>query len=228
MTPRISELESAGVEAPHGGQPMLAAGATLVSAAAAVVLLHGRGADARDILSLADSFAVERVHYIAPQAAGNSWYPQSFLAPIASNQPGIDSAHAVIEHLIAALGKRGLGAERIGLVGFSQGACVAVDHAVRVPRRYGIIAAFTGGLIGPPGTQFSVAGSLEGTPAFLGSSDPDPHVPWARVRESAGVLEGLGARVRLDRFPGLPHSVNEHEIEVARRMLQGMISEASV
>ncbi len=220
-----STMSTGNAPKPHGGGPVLIRDTRKDSSrapAAAVILLHGRGASARDIMSLAPEIGVDEVVYLAPHATGNSWYPRSFLAPIGENQPGIDSAHGVIEALIAGLGEVGVAADRVALLGFSQGACLASDHAMRFPRRYGAIIALTGGVIGPEGTTFAPAGDLLGTPVFLGANDPDPHVPASRVRETASVLGAMGARVEMKFYPGLPHSVCEDEIEVARGMIEAM------
>ncbi|HEY2589717.1 MAG TPA: dienelactone hydrolase family protein, partial [Tepidisphaeraceae bacterium] len=148
----------------------------------------------------------------------------SFLAPIESNQPYLDSALRRIESIVADLLARGVGSERIFLLGFSQGACLTSEFVARHPRRYGGAIAFTGGLIGPPGTPRDYAGSLAGTPVFLGTSDPDPHVPFARVEETRDVLERMGATVELRRYPGMPHTINEDEIEAARQLIRNALN----
>ncbi|MFZ4575059.1 MAG: alpha/beta hydrolase [Phycisphaerales bacterium] len=215
-------LSTADATGPHAGQILRTRGPAAPTAA--TILLHGRGASAQDILSLADPLNVPDMLFIAPQAAGNTWYPSSFLSPLAVNQTGISSAHSVIETIISQLEKLGLTPERIAIGGFSQGACLTLDHAYHFPRRYGALFAFTGGLIGPPGTRFASSGSLEGTPTFIGANDPDPHVPWTRVEESAARLRDLGAVVDLRRYPGLPHSVFTDEIEAARALLLSLCS----
>jgi predicted esterase len=208
---------------PHASLPALARGPSPEKAKGTLILLHGRGASAQSILTLFDDFNLPDLAAIAPQARGHSWYPQSFLAPLQANQPFLDSALNRVESLVADLLNRGVAAEHIGVLGFSQGACLATEFAARHARRYGAVIAFTGGLIGPPGTAWKVAGSLEGTPVFLGSGDPDPHVPFARVEETAAVMTKLGAAVDLRRYPGMPHTINEEELTVAREMLERMI-----
>lgn len=228
ITLDASTMSTGDAPKPHGGGPVLirdARGDSTKPPTAAVIMMHGRGASARDILSLAPALGVGGVVYLAPHAAGNSWYPRSFLAPIAENQPGIDSAHGVIEALIARLGAIGVGADRVVLLGFSQGACLASDHAYRYPRRYGAVVAMTGGVIGPEGTVFAPSGDLDGTPVFLGASDPDPHVPASRVRETAALLSGMGAKVEMRFYPGLPHAVCDDEIEVARAMIEAVVGD---
>lgn len=217
-----SSLSTADATKPHGGGQVFIRDTrsdTTKAPNAAVVMLHGRGASARDILSLAPAIGVDEVVYLAPHATGNSWYPRSFLSEIAENQPGIDSAHNVIESLLARLADQGVPADRVAILGFSQGACLASDHAMRCARRYGAIIALTGGVIGPEGTSFAPKGDLAGTPVFLGANDPDPHVPSWRVRETAELLRQMGGNVETRFYPGLPHSVCDDEIDVAREMI---------
>ncbi len=225
ITLDASTMSTGDAPKPHGGGALLIRDTRRDSSkapAAAVILMHGRGASARDIMGLAPEIGVDEVVYLAPHATGNSWYPRSFLSAIADNQPGIDSAHGVIEALIARLMDVGVAADRVALLGFSQGACLASDHAMRFPRQYGAIIALTGGVIGPEGSEFTPSGDLLGTPVFLGANDPDPHVPASRVRETADVLGAMGAKVEMKFYPGLPHSVCEDEIEVARGMIEAV------
>ena len=209
---------------PHQSQPVLTAGPAPEHAAATLILLHGRGASAEDILALHRVISIDSLAAIAPQAANHTWYPLSFLSPLPSNQPYLDSALARIESLVIDLIARGVPSEKIALLGFSQGACLTSEFLARFPRRYGGAMALTGGLIGPPGTPREYGGSLAGTPVFLGANDPDPHVPFERVRETEAELSRLGAAVEVRRYPGLPHSVNQDEIEVCRAMLQALVA----
>ena len=204
---------------PHAGQPVLASGAALTDARLVAVLLHGRGASAGDIIGLASEFAVADVAYLAPQAAGNTWYPYSFLTPMAKNEPGLSSALGMIAALVAHLAQRGVPGERVALMGFSQGACLALEYAARHARRYACVAAFSGGLIGPPGTPRNYEGSFAGTPIFLGCSDIDPHIPLERVTESAEVCRTMGAAVDERIYPGMGHTVNMEEIAAVRALL---------
>ncbi|HWN20057.1 MAG TPA: dienelactone hydrolase family protein [Gemmatimonadales bacterium] len=208
------------MDGPHQGQPVRTAGAPLTRARAAMVMLHGRGATPESILSLAPALDAPDLAYLAPQAAGNSWWPQSFLAPIASNEPGISSAMAAVADVLRQTAAAGIPPERTFLLGFSQGACLAAEFAARHARRYGGVAALSGGLIGPDGTPRNYAGSLEGTPVFLGCSDVDPHIPAARVQESAEVLGKLGGDVTMRLYPGMGHLVNEAEIAAVRAMME--------
>jgi predicted esterase len=204
---------------PHRDQPVLAAGRKLLGAAGAVILVHGRGAYAEDILSLGQEFDHPELAYLAPQAAGGSWYPYSFLAPIQQNEPWLTSALNKLGKIVADISRAGIAREKIVIAGFSQGACLASEFVARNATRYGGLIGFSGGLIGPPGTEFSYTGKLSGTPAFFGGVDPDAHVPWQRVQESASVLSGLGAEVLLRRYPGMPHAVNQEELKEARALI---------
>jgi predicted esterase len=185
-----------------------------------MILVHGRGASAEDILTLADEFQLDDVAYVAPQAAGYTWYPYSFLAPIAQNEPGISSAFAVLSRLIGALQDNGVEPEHIALLGFSQGACLTLEYAARHARRYAGVFGLSGGLIGPPGTARSYAGSCDGTPVFLGCSDVDPHIPLARVRESADVFRRLGADVDERIYRAMGHAINADEIAAISALLK--------
>jgi predicted esterase len=211
---------------PHRDQPILVAGAPLASADGALILVHGRGGSPQDVLELARTLDRPRFAWLAPAAAGGSWYRYSFLEPIARNEPHLSSA---LRLLGAALGKAetgGLGAERAVLLGFSQGACLALEFAARNARRYGAVAGLSGGLIGPEGTPRAYGGSFEGTPVFLGSSDVDPHVPKRRVDETEAVFTRLGARVTKRIYPGLGHIVNADEIEAVRSLLDALPARA--
>lgn len=207
---------------PHGGQRVLGYGAPLEAARAAMILLHGRGADARDILGLAHALARPEVAYLAPEAAGNTWYPYSFLTPIERNEPWLSSALAFVGRTIEQVRAAGVPDERVLLLGFSQGACLTLEFVARNARRYGGVAALTGGLIGPDGTPRDYAGSLAGTPIFIGSADPDPHIPVARVHESERVLSGMGAMVTTRIYPGIGHTVIDDELEHVRALIDGV------
>jgi len=209
----------------HDDGPVLIYGEPLSTARAAMIMLHGRGATAGSILALAGEVDVPALAYLAPQAASNTWYPHRFLMPIASNEPWLSSALAVVDDLVAQLGRAGLGPDRIALLGFSQGACLALEYAVRHPRRYGAIVGLSGGLIGPPDTMWPSPPELAGTPVFLGCGDPDAHIPAERVRESAEVFRRAGADVTAILYPGLGHTVGDDEIERTRGMMTRMAGE---
>jgi predicted esterase len=204
---------------PHAGQPVMRRGPALLDARAVVILVHGRGATATDILTLADAFDLSDIAYLAPQAAGNAWYPFSFRAPVERNQPGLDSGLRVLARLLAEIGNEGVPAARVGLLGFSQGACLALEFTARHPQRFATVAGFSGGLIGPAIDPRAYNGSLDHTPVFLGCSDVDAHIPVDRVHESAGVFRALGAIVDARIYPGMGHSINRDEIAAVHALL---------
>ena len=213
------------ITGPHQGQPVLAAGAPIEGARAAMIMLHGRGAPAENILSLAAELQQPDFVYLAPQAAGYTWYPNSFLAPITSNEPGLSSGLAVIAALFNQLAAHGIPAERTMLLGFSQGACLSLEFAARNARRYGGLVGLSGGLIGPPGTPRNYPGSLASTPVFLGCSNVDPHIPKERVQETAIVLEQLGGKVTLRLYPYMAHTVNDDELRFVQNMMITLLEE---
>jgi predicted esterase len=208
---------------PHAGQPVVAAGRPPAEATAAVILVHGRGATAADILTLVPELDRPDLAYLAPQAAGSSWYPYRFMAPLEQNEPELSSGLAVLGELLAALASAGIGSERTMLLGFSQGACLALEFAARAAartvHRFGAVVGLSGGLIGPPGTPREYAGSLDGTPVLVGCSDRDPHIPLPRVSETARVMADLGAQVSEQIYPGMGHTINADEIERVRLLL---------
>ena len=204
---------------PHDDQPVLFAGVPLERAKAGAICVHGRGADARDILGLAGEIDVTDVVFAAPDAADHTWYPYSFLAPIEHNEPGITSGLRVLNHLVTHFESAGIPSRRILLLGFSQGACLALEYAARHARRFGAIAGLSGGLIGPPGTSRAYDGSFDGTPVFLGCSDHDPHIPKERVEETATVFKRMGALVTMRLYPQLGHAVSEEELSIVADML---------
>jgi predicted esterase len=213
---------------PHAGQPVLTAGPASEEAMATLVLIHGRGGSGENILSLYEELDLDGVAAVAPQAAGNTWYPHSFLAPLEANQPYLDSALRKLESIVNGLLSRGVRGEQVAILGFSQGACLTTEYVARHPRRYGAVMALTGGLIGPPGTARDYPGALAGTPVFLGSSDPDPHVPFDRVRETEAALTRMGAKVELRRYPGMPHAINADELDACRKLLRGLVVHTSM
>ncbi|TVQ99674.1 MAG: phospholipase [Spirochaetaceae bacterium] len=208
---------------PHSDQPALTAGAPVDQAKAAMVMIHGRGGNAADILSLHAAFGVPDVAYRAPQAAENSWYPLSFLSPIRKNEPGLSSALWVIGRIVDSLVADGIAHERIMLLGFSQGACLALEFAARHPRRYGAVFGLSGGLIGPDASDWKHHGSLAETPVFLGCSDIDFHIPKTRVQESSELFRRLGASVTERLYPGMPHTINQDEVDFTIATMQQVI-----
>ena len=204
---------------PHAGRPILSTGPNPADARLTVLLLHGRGGSAEDMLGLAGALGLADVAFLAPQAAGQTWYPYSFLTPIDRNEPHLSSALRFIAAQIDALSAAGVPADRIALAGFSQGACLALEFAARHARRYAAVAGLSGGLIGPPGTPREYQGSFEGTPVFLGCSDVDAHIPVDRVHETADVLQRMQARVDERIYPQMAHTVIADEIDAVRRLL---------
>jgi len=225
-TPRRHPSASGGAGAPdpHAGQPVATAGPPPERAKATLVLIHGRGGSAEDMLPLHRMFALDGLAAVAPQAANHTWYPHSFLSPMEANQPYLDSALRRISAVIDDLVGRGVSSERIAILGFSQGACLTTEFVARNPRRYGAVLGLSGGLIGPPGPPRNYVGSLDDSPVFLGCNDPDPHIPFERVRETEAVLRRMGATVELRRYPGPDHSINEDELEACRALLERLMS----
>jgi predicted esterase len=203
------------------GQRVLQAGESLASARAAMILLHGRGATAGDIMTIASEVQHPGFAYLAPQAANNAWYPHPFTAPIESNEPYLSSA---LDMLTALLNRvlETVPAERVVLLGFSQGACLTLEFTARNARRYGAAVGLSGGLIGPDGTPRDYPGQFDATPVFLGCSDVDPHIPKERVLETGEVFKRMGATVSVRLYPGMPHTVSEDELTVVRMLLEGI------
>ena len=208
---------------PHGGQPVLAAGAPLDRAKAAMLMAHGRGATAQDILTLVPELHHADFAYLAPQADGNAWYPYRFMEPLERNQPWLSSALRRLETVLAQIAAAGIPPERTILLGFSQGACLTLEFAAQHAQRYGGLAGLSGGLIGPDDTPRDYPGSLAGTPVFLGCSDVDPHIPKERVDDSAQVLRRLGGQVTEKLYPNLAHTVNGDELKLLRGMMAALV-----
>ena len=207
------------MKGPHQGQPVFTTGKPLEQARAAMIMIHGRGASAQDILSLSQEFSQSDFAYLAPQANNYTWYPNSFLASLESNEPGLSSGLAVIDALLAQIAEAGIPAERTILLGFSQGACLSLEYAARHPQRYGGIAGLSGGLIGPDGTPRDYSGSMANTPVFLGCSDRDFHIPKERVQFSAEMFQRLNASVTARLYPNMGHTVNMDEIQFVQHMM---------
>jgi predicted esterase len=189
------------------------------SARLTIILVHGRGASAADILGVADEIDAADIAFIAPDAPGRTWYPYSFLVPLEQNEPFLSTALATLDAIVDSLGRQAVPPDRVGFLGFSQGACLSLEYVARHAKRYAAVIGFSGGLIGPPGTRRQYGGSLDGTPVFLGCSDVDPHIPLARVHESREVLTGIGARVDERIYPGMGHTINRDELDAARALL---------
>jgi predicted esterase len=202
--------------------PVLRAGPSPAQARLTTILVHGRGASAADIITLAPEIGGDDVAFVAPDAAGRTWYPYSFLVPMERNEPFLSQSLEILGRLVEELEGQGIERRRIALAGFSQGACLSLEFAARHAMRYAAVIAFSGGLIGPPGTPRDYAGSFDGTPVFIGCSDVDPHIPVERVRESSSVLRRMGASVDERIYPQMGHVVAEDEIEAAAALLRAV------
>lgn len=208
----------------HQNQPLLSTGKSLFDAKAAMILLHGRGATAPSILELARELHHPDLAYLAPQAAGNSWYPFSFLSPIAQNEPYLSAALQTIADVVAQINAAGIANEQIILGGFSQGACLASEFVARTGKPFGGLLVFSGGLIGPLGTPRDYDGDLTGLPVFLGCSNVDFHIPEARVHETAEVLTRMGATVETQIYPNMGHTIVQDELERAQRIVHKVVA----
>lgn len=205
---------------PHANQPAVFAGAPIDDADAVLIMVHGRNAAPKNILELIERFQRPRIACVAPAAAGGTWYPNSFMAARASNEPGLSSALTMLDALVESLIARGYPAQKIVLLGFSQGACLTSEFVLRHPRRYGGAVIFSGGLIGEPGTTWdNVSGDYAQMPMFLGCSDVDSHIPKERVIETEQVFRRLNARVTRTLYPGMGHLVNDDEIRELQSIL---------
>lgn len=203
------------------GQRILQAGEPLATARAAMILVHGRGASADDILTIAAEVQRPGFAYLAPQAANNAWYPYPFTAPIENNEPYLTSALDMLATLVERV-EETVPVSRLVLLGFSQGACLATEFAARHARRYGGVVGLSGGLIGPDDTPRDYPGNFEATPVFLGCSDVDPHIPKERVIDSADVFERMGASMTARLYPGMGHTVSLEEIEEVRALVRAI------
>ncbi|MBM7061055.1 dienelactone hydrolase family protein [Pseudomonas sp. UL073] len=208
----------------HMLPPLHTLGPAPEAVGAAAILIHGRTQSPADMFAIADRLDFPNLPYVAVEAAGNSWYPDKFMAPLANNQPFLDFALERIESLVAQLEAIGIPRSRIILLGFSQGACLACEYVHRHPTRWGGLIAYTGGLIGPAGMSWLTPKALAGTPVLLANSDDDVWVPLGRTQESATVFERMGADVHLVVYPGMGHLVNEDEIALGRGLIQKLLA----
>ena len=198
---------------------LVTAGVPLENANRVLIMTHGRGATASDILSLATYLNVKDFTLIAPQATNYTWYPYSFLVPRQQNEPWLSSAVDLLDDIVTDLESKGKVSSQIYFLGFSQGACLAVEYATRRARTWGGVVAFTGGLIGDKITESEYTGDFGGTPVFLGSADPDPHVPVERVHETARIMERMNAKVTKSIYPNMGHTINDAEIRKANELI---------
>src|SRR6266571_5521016 len=211
---------------PHQGQPVLESGESLDRARAAMILTHGRGASAADIMTIAAEVMFPGVAYLAPQAAGSTWYPNPFTAPLEANEPYLSSALEVLSTLLGRVMKT-IPADRVVLLGFSQGACLTLEFTARNARKYGGVVGLSGGLIGPDGTPRDYPGNFEGTPIFIGCSDVDPHIAKTRVLEAGEVLKHMGAAVTVKLYPNMAHTVNADELHSAAQIVETVAHEVA-
>lgn len=198
---------------------IITAGKALKEASKALVMIHGRGASAEDILSLSNYLNVEDYALIAPQATNNTWYPFSFLMPPQQNEPWLSSALSLLNEIVTDINNDNISTENIYFLGFSQGACLTLEFVTRNAKNYGGIVAFTGGLIGDKIYSENYTGDFQNTPIFIGSSDPDPHVPVSRVYETADILQTMHANITTKVYKNLGHTVNNDEIENANALI---------
>lgn len=208
---------------PHKDTPVFFDGETIEKAKAAVVMVHGRGSSAEEILTIASDLPGEGFLFAAPQAYNNTWYPYSFLYPAEQNEPGISSGIKKIEKVISDLNHKGIDKEKIILLGFSQGACLALEFSARNPWRYGGIAGLSGGLIGQKIFEENYSGNLNYTPVFLGCSNVDPHIPLERVNLTAEIFKKLKGDVNKRIYENMPHTINQDEISFIAHLMDSLI-----
>jgi len=204
---------------PHENSQVYSGGAKLDEASAALILLHGRGATAEDILSLSTFLTQPGLAFLAPQAEDYTWYPNRFIFPVEQNEPYLSSALSLMDKIVKQITDTGISTEKIFIGGFSQGACLASEYVLRNPKKYGGLLVFSGGYIGPLNEQRQPNGNLNGMPAFLGCSDIDPHIPLQRVKETTALLQAMGAQVTEKIYPGMGHTINDEEIELAGELI---------
>ncbi len=207
---------------PHYGQPVTFTGTPLPNATSAMIMIHGRGGDALDILAMASHFTASNVAYFAPQAQNFTWYPNRFIMPRASNEPYLSSALKIITDLVTHITEGGISADKILFVGFSQGACLASEFVARNPKRYGALFALSGGLIGAEGELTGYIGSLSKTPVFLGCSDIDDHIPVGRIHESEKIFTEMDATVTKRIYPNMGHIVNQDELDFIKEVMSAV------
>lgn len=202
------------------------AGKPLTEAKKVLIMLHGRGASAADILSIADYLMVKEYALVAPQATNGAWYPYSFMAPPSQNEPWLSSALLLLKDIISDLNKQGILTENIYLLGFSQGACLALEFVTRTATKYGGVVAFTGGLIGDKIYKEQYHGDFDGTPIFIGTSNPDHHVPVERVHATTAILKEMNALVVEKVYANMGHTINEDELNNANKLIFSVASSA--
>ena len=195
------------------------AGKSLQEAEKVLIMIHGRGGNAQDILGLASELNVSDYAFLAPAATNNTWYPYSFMVNSEHNEPWLSSALELLKEVVDNVMEQGISSENIYLLGFSQGACLTLEFAARNAKKYGGIVAFTGGLIGDVINRDNYSGNFNGTPIFIGTGNPDQHIPVERVEESQSILEEMNAEVKVKVYEGRPHTISQDEIEIANRLI---------
>jgi phospholipase/carboxylesterase len=198
---------------------ILTSGKSLAEAGKVMILLHGRGASAEDIISVSQYLQVDEFALLAPQATNHSWYPFSFLSPPQQNEPWLSSALQLVNDIVKDVNDSGVNSEKIFFLGFSQGSCLALEFTARNAKKYGGIIAFTGGLIGDKIYPENYNGDFQFTPVFIGTSDPDPHVPLERVQATSKILRQMNAEVKLKVYKNMGHKINQDEIDVVNKMM---------
>lgn len=202
----------------HTNEQTIYTGAPLHEADKVLLMLHGRGASAEDIIGLANYFPLQNAHIIAPQATNNAWYPYSFLAPLQNNEPWLSSAIDLLNNILSNVLDAGIQSQQVYVLGFSQGACLTLEFAARNAMKFGGVISFTGGLIGEQLNEKIYKGNFNGTKVFIGNSDKDPHVPLQRSEDSKMLMEKLGAQVTLKVYPNMPHTINQDEIDTVNKV----------
>ena len=198
---------------------IVTAGVAIEEAKKALIMIHGRGGSAEDILSVAAHLQVKDFALLAPQATGNTWYPYSFMVPPVQNEPWLSSALSLLKAVVGDVTEQGIAVENIYFLGFSQGACLTLEFVTRNAQRYGGVTAFTGGLIGDKIYPENYSGDFAGTPVFIGSSNPDPHVPVERVYATSNILKAMHADVTEKVYNNMGHTINQDEIDLVNKLI---------
>ena len=209
----------------HQDQPVMTFGPPLAEARAAVVLVHGRGSTAGSILQLAQYLPQEGITYLAPQAAGGTWYPNSGFIPLVRNEPFVSSAFETLSALLEQINTAGIPYEKIAIGGFSQGGCLTSEFVARNPRRYGGLYVFSGALMGPPDMERDYPGSLAGLPVFIGGGSQDPWVSEGQMKRTGDVLQRMGGVVELDIQPSAEHTIRPNEIAAVQLLAAGLTAD---
>ena len=207
---------------PHYGHPVLTTGASLANATSAMIMIHGRGGSADDILAMSNHFNTPDVAYFAPQAQNFTWYPNRFVMPRASNEPYLTSALKIVADLVTHITESGIAHDKIMFIGFSQGACLSSEFVARHPQKYGALFVLSGGLIGADGELTGYTGGLKNMPVFLGCSDVDDHIPVGRIHETATIFETLGANVTKRIYPNMGHTINQDELDFIKETMSAL------